>query len=87
MAIVGNNYLEITIYNHKKMSFNNLNCLQVFEVLNDYLGDMICFKLNNKIFNQPKVEIKDDDLILDNIDYPENDKYEFLSKLFEGSYK
>ncbi len=67
MAIVGNNYLEITLYNRKKESFNNLNCSQVFDVLNHYLGDMIYFNLNNKIFNQPKVEIKDDDLIPDKL--------------------
>lgn len=67
MQIIGNNNLEITLYNRKKESFNNLNCLQVFEVLNNYLGDMIYFNLNNKIFNQPKVEIKDDDLIPDKL--------------------
>lgn len=67
MQIIGNNSLEITLYNRKKESFNNLNCLQVFEVLNNYLGDMIYFNLNNKIFNQPKAEIKDDDLIPDKL--------------------
>ena len=67
MQIIGNNSLEITLYNRKKENFYNLNCLQVFDVLNHYLGNMIYFNLNNKIFNQPKVEIKDDDLIPDKL--------------------